>query len=131
MHLIPGLGFDGVSLSWIKFNSPGYSEEKINSAPSASIKLDLPEGKCIIKLFCLPTHAVYEGRTLRTAIKLGDNPPKIVDVNIPSKTEEWSKNVIRGYSSAKTEFIVKKNGIVNLKFSLLDPGLAISKIIIY
>ncbi len=131
LHIIPGLGVDGESLSWIKFNSPGYSEEKIDKAPSASIKLDLPEGKRIIKLVCIPTHAVYEGRALRTAISLGENPPEIVDVNTPSKTEEWSKNVIRGYSSAKTEFIIKKNGLVNLKLLLLDPGLAISKIIIY
>ena len=131
LQLIPGLGVDGVSLSWIKFNSSGYNEKKIESAPTASIKLDLPEGKRIVKLVCVPTHAVYERRELRTAIRLADNPPEIVDVNTPSKTEEWSKNVILGYSSAETEFNIKEKGVVNLKLSLLDPGLAISKVIIY
>jgi hypothetical protein len=131
LQLIPGLGVDGVSLSWIKFNSPSYSEEKIDIAPSASVKLELPEGKHIIELVCVPTHAAYEGRALRTAISLGDNLLGIVDVNTSSGTEAWSKNVIRGYSSEKTEFILKEKGMVDLKLSLLDPGLAISKILIY
>lgn len=68
---------------------------------------------------------------MRTAISLGNNLPKILDVNTPSKTEEWSKNVIRGYSSAETEFVLKKDGMVILKLSLFDPGLAVSKILIY
>ena len=131
MHLIPGLGVDGVSLSWTKFNIPSYNEEKIDNAPTASIKFDLPEGKRIIKIVCVPTHAVYEGRALRTAISLGENPPIIVNINTPSKTDEWSKNVLRGYSTAKAEFILKKKGMLNLKLSLLDPGLAICKVIIY
>jgi hypothetical protein len=54
-----------------------------------------------------------------------------VDINTPAGTEEWSKNVIRGYSSTKTEFILKEKDMVNLRLSLLDPGLAISKIIVY
>ena len=131
LHLIPGLGVNGVSLSWTKFNHPGYSNKKIDSAPSASIKLELPKGKRVIELICIPTHAIYEGFALRTAISLGDNPPGIVDVNTPSGTEAWSKNVIRGYSSAKTAFTLKEDGKVDLKLSLLDPGLAISKILIY
>ena len=131
LHLIPGLGVSGVSLSLTRFNSPSYYEDDIDKAPSASIKLELPEGKRIIELICVPTHAVYEGRALRTAIYLDDNPPGIVDVNTYSRTEAWSKNVIRGYSSAKTEFILKEKGVIDLKLSLLDPGLAVSKIVIY
>jgi hypothetical protein len=131
LHLIPGLGVGNVSLSWINFDNISYSEEKVESAPSASIKLELPEGRRIIELICVPTHAVYEGLALKTAIRLGDNPPKFVDVNSPAGTETWSQNVIRGYSSAETEFNLKEDGMVNLKLSLLDPGLAISKILIY
>jgi hypothetical protein len=131
LHLIPGLGVDGVSLSWTKFNNPSYSEEKAESAPSASIKLKLPKGRHIIELICVPTHAVHEGRALRAEICLGDNFPGIVEVNTPSGTETWSKNVIRGYSSAKTAFVLKEEGKVNLKLSLLDPGLVVSKIFIY
>ena len=131
MHLISGLGVDGGSLSWNMFNLPSYNEKDIHEAPTASIKLDLPKGKRIIKLLCVPTHAVYEGRSLRTAISIGDNPSDIVDVNTPAGTETWSKNVIRGYSSAKTEFIMNKKETINLKLSLLDPGIAICKIIIY
>jgi hypothetical protein len=131
LHLISGLGAGSVSLSWTDFNSPSYSEEKAGNAPSASMNLELPIGRHMIELRCVPTHAVHEKRALRTAICLGDNPPAFVDVNTPSGTEAWSKNIIRGYSSAKTEFILKEKGMVTLQLSLLDPGLAISKILIY
>ncbi|RPI03014.1 MAG: hypothetical protein EHM64_13005 [Ignavibacteriae bacterium] len=131
LHLVSGLGADSVSLSWTNFNDSSYSEEKAGSAPSASIKLELPNGRRMIELRCVPTHAVHEKRALRTAIGLGDQPPAVVDVNTPSGTEAWSKNVIRGYSSAKTEFILKEKGMITLQLSLLDPGLAISKILIY
>ena len=94
-------------------------------------KLKLPKGRRTIELICVPTHAVYNGRALRTAIRLGDSPPAIVDVDTPSGTETWSKNVVRGYSSARAVFILKEEGMVNLKLSLLDSGLAISKILIY
>lgn len=131
LHLISGLGVDGVSLSWANFNNPSYSEEKVESAPSASINIELPEGRRIVELLCVPTHAVDESSALRIAIRVDDNPTTIVDVNAHSGTDLWSKNVIRGYSSAKTEFVLKKKGMVNLHLSLLDPGLAISKILIY
>jgi hypothetical protein len=47
-----------------------------------------------------------------------------------SETEAWSKSVIPGYSSAKATFILKKESNVDLKLSFLDPGLAISKILV-
>lgn len=131
LHLISGLGVSGVSLSRIMFDDPSYNEAKSSDAPSASIKLHMPKGQRIVELICVPTHAIHEGRALRTAVKLGDNPLKIVDVHTPSRTETWKKNVIRGYSSASAMFNLKKDGPVNLRLSLLDPGLAISKILIY
>lgn len=131
LHLIPGLGISNESISWKLFIGPMYNEEQIENAPSASIKLELPKGKRAIELICVPTHAVHEGRGLRTAIHLGNNTPVIVDVNTPSGTETWSKNVIRGYSSVKNEFVLEEDNIVELKLSLLDPGMAISKIFIY
>ena len=131
LHLISGLGVDGVSLSRIKFDGPSYSNAKIDSAPSASFKIHLPEGQRIIELICVPTHAIHEGRGLRTGINFGDNPSKIVDVHTPSRSETWNKNVIYGYSSARTAFNLKEDGVVNIRLSLLDPGLAISKILIY
>lgn len=129
--LLSGLGVDGVGLSWIKFDNPSYNNENIKNAPNASIKLELPEGRRIIELICLPTHAINKERSLRVEICLNNNRLAIIDFSTNSVTEKWSKNVIRGYSSAKTEFDLKKKSMVDLQLSLLDPGLVISKIIIY
>ena len=125
------MGVSGVGLSWIKFNGSSFNNVNIDEAPAASIKIELPEGKRIIELICVPTHAVYEGRSLRTGVSIDDSLIGIIDVNTQSKTDDWNKNVIRGYSSGKTEFILRERSRVNLELSLLDPGLAVSKILIY
>ncbi|MGK9477827.1 glycosyl hydrolase 115 family protein [Melioribacter sp. OK-6-Me] len=129
--LLPGLGIDGESLSWKNFTGPIYDEGNALDAPTASIQLQLPSGKHIIELICLPTHSVNETRGLRTAISIDNRLIDIIDVNTISGTAEWSLNVLRGFASARTEFNLNVNSMVKLQLSLLDPGLSISRIIIY
>lgn len=129
--LLPGLGVGGVSLSWKNFNGRLYNEADALQAPDASIRLNLPKGRRTVELICLPTHSINETRGLRTAVSINGRLVDIVDVNTPSKSDEWSKNVLRGFSSAKTEFTLNEDSSIDLHLSLLDPGLAISKIIIY
>ncbi len=129
--LLPGLGVDSISLSWIKFNFPSFSESNIDNAFSASIKLKLPKGKRIVEVFCLPTHPINEEHALRVGLSVDNYSVGIVDVNTIPETNAWRKNVIRGYASAIFEFVLKDNSMIDLKLSLPDPGLVINKIIIY
>lgn len=129
--LLPGLGVGGASLSWINFTDRSFDESNALQAPGASVRLNLPKGKRTVELICLPTHSINETRGLRTAISINGRLVDIVDVNTPSKSAEWSENVLRGFSRTKTDFILDEDGMVDLHLSLLDPGLAISKIIIY
>ncbi|NWK55262.1 glycosyl hydrolase 115 family protein [Verrucomicrobiaceae bacterium N1E253] len=129
LQVIRGLGVDGESLSRIRFD--GLSYEDAGNAPTASIRLNLPAGLRRIKLVCVPTHAIHEGRSLRCSVKIDGRQHKVLDVNSGSKSKKWTKNVIRGYSSAEVVFDLKKGGSVDLQLALLDPGLAISSIVVY
>ena len=131
LHIIPGLGVNGESLTRIKFNGPSYSDADASSAPTASGKVKLLKGQYRIKLVCVPTHAIHEGRGLRLTVKINDGVSMLLNVHTPSKTRAWVNNVIQGFSITEAEFELKEDGYINLKIGLLDPGLALSKIVIY
>lgn len=131
LHLVPGLGVSGVSLTRKEFDGPSYQEADISNAPTASGRVELPKGLYQIKLLCVPTHAIHEGRGLRMAITINGGDRQLVDVNTPSRTDTWGENVIRGYSSAETLFDLKEDGSITIQIALLDPGLALSEIAIY
>lgn len=131
VHLIKGLGVSGESITILPFSHPSLSEENAIQAPSVEYEVQLPKGQRIVEVLCTPTHKIHEGRDLRYTIYFGDEPPQIVSVHSASKTPEWKKNVIRGYSSGKSSHILEKAGLVNIRIGLLDPGLLISQINIY
>lgn len=131
LQIIPGLGLDGRSLSRINFTGMSYDESDAESAPMASVELKLPAGRRRIQLVCVPTLAIHEGGALRTAIRLGKSAPILVDADAPEFTREWKKKVRRGYTTVEAEFDLKTDGPCTLRLALLDPGLAISRIVIY
>jgi hypothetical protein len=131
LHIIPGLGLDNQSLSRVDFTAASIPPNEFRSAPQASVELKLPTGRRRVQLICVPTLAIHEGRALRTAIRLGESEPVIVDVDAPEFTRDWKKKVIRGYTTVEAEFDLKTDGPCTLRLGLLDPGLAISRVVIY
>ena len=119
------------SLSRKDFDGPSYTIANAGSAPMASAKLNLSKGPHRIRVFCVPTHAIHEGRGLRIAITINGGDSTLLDVHTPSKTGAWKQNVIQGYSAAETSFGLDEDGVVNLQMALLDPGVAVTKIVIY
>lgn len=130
LQIIPGLGISGKSLTLSDIKSSGYPDAE--SAPKATYQLELPAGSRKIRVLCLPTHSVYEGRGLRLGVSLGQNPFTIVDINTEAESDVWKENVLRRYSEA--EFVVdlkKEEMATTLKIAILDPALAVSRIEIY
>ncbi|HKL20609.1 MAG TPA: hypothetical protein VJ904_02310, partial [Tichowtungia sp.] len=131
LHIIPGLGVDGQSLSRADVTGVSYPVDDIQSAPQASVELKLPAGRRRVFVLCMPGHAIHEGRGLRTAISLADSAPVIQDVDVPAYSPAFNQSVLCGYSVAEAEFDLESDGPCTLTLSLLDPGLAVSKIIVY
>jgi len=131
LYIIPGLGVDGRSLSRADVTGASYSTNDVTSAPQASMELELPAGRRRVLVLCMPGHAIHEGRGLRTAISLADSAPVIQDVDVPAYSPAFNQSVLCGYSVAEAEFDLESDGPCTLTLSLLDPGLAVSKIIVY
>jgi hypothetical protein len=101
------------------------------SAPQASVELTLPAGRRRVLVLCMPGHAIHEGRGLRAAISLGDSAAVIKDVDLPAYSPAFNQSVLCGYSVAEAEFDLKVDGPCTLRLALLDPGLAISRVVVY
>lgn len=131
LYIIPGLGIDGRSLSRTDVTGSSYSTNDVRLAPQASVELKLPVGHRRVLVRCMPGHAIHEGRGLRVAVSLGYSAPVIQNVDLPAYSDAFNKSVLCGYSVAEAEFDLKTNGSCTLRLALLDPGLAISRIVFY
>ncbi len=131
LHLIQGLGASGSSLTVLPSTSPSVSDDDVSQAPVAEYEATVPAGQRTVEVICVPTHAIHEGRGLRYAISVGDEPPTIVDVESAAETPTWAKNVLRGYSIGKSSHTFDNAGKVKIRIALLDPGLVISQIRVY
>jgi len=128
IHLVRGLGIDGASLSRVDFRSAEWSPEDAELAPSASTQVNLQAGLYAVKIYCVPTFAIHEGRTLNVGVSLDNGAFQTVDMNTPYHTPLWLDNVFRGYSTQELVFDQKTSGPVDLKVAILDPGVALSRI---
>ena len=126
LQLIEGLGASGSSLTIVDVTTASVSDANILQAPYVEYEVKLPAGQRTIEVLCVPTHRIHTGRGLRYAISLDNESPTIVNVHSDAETPEWSKNVVRGYSIGKSSHKLDKDGIVNIRIALLDPGLLIS-----
>jgi len=79
----------------------------------------------------VPTHPINKEYGLRAAVAINDKKYQLLHFNAPSGTKQWSDNVLRGYSSASSDvFVLNNDGKVIVKLALLDPGLAVTKIVV-
>jgi hypothetical protein len=131
IQVIKGLGIDGASATVLPFSSPSIPDEKVSEAPYIEFKAELPAGVRTIKVKCLPTHRIHDGRGLRYAVSVNNGAAQVVDVYAPSKSSTWRKNVLRGYSEGQTTCTIERDDKVILHLYLLDPGLAVSCIEVY
>ena len=130
LQLIEDLGVSGASLTMLPVTSPSIRDEDADQAPAAVYEVDMPPGERTIEVICVPTHAIHEGRGLRYAISVGEEPPTIVDVQSKAETPIWSKNVLRGYATGASSHCVD-GGKAMIRIAPLDPGLLISQIRVY
>lgn len=128
LQLVQGLGIEGSAISLADFTAEGIRPERVKEAPYASAQVDLPPGEYEVKLYGLPTFAIHEGRTLRAGISLGGSEFQIVDMDTVYYSAEWFDNIFRGHSVKTVSFLHDGSGPVELKVSLLDPGLALSRV---
>ncbi len=89
----------------------------------------------VISTYCLPTHRVHEGRGLRYAIAIDDEPPQIVDFyedggHGGEQSPRWRENVARNAAITVTRHQLTAAGRHTLRIWAVDPGVVLDKIVI-
>jgi hypothetical protein len=80
---------------------------------------------------CLPTHRIYDGLGLQYAISVNGDTLQIVNVDADADTPQWSRNVLRGYSTGETKHQLDASGQAVIRLYLLDTGLVVNELNIY
>jgi glycosyl hydrolase family 115 len=70
------------------------------------------------------------GRGLRYATSFDDQPPQIIDVLARNSLADWEKSVADSVRKVKSTHILATPGYHTLKFWMVDPGVALQKLVV-
>jgi hypothetical protein len=129
LRVIPGYKDGAVTIE--NFVAAPISDEQIENAPCVQYETDLDAGDYEVSVRCMPTHRIHEGRGVRIAIAAGGNDPVIRDLHAAEWSEQWSTNVLRGYSVAQAALSRESAGKTTVRIYLPEPGVVLDKINIY
>ena len=124
--VLEGLGRTGNSVITIPFNIPDFKTKDEILSDSPSLEYDLwtfTTGEASLLLNCIPSYPVNKDHGLRIAFALDGENPVILD-------SRGDKDVISNLLVFKTKLSITGKGAHTLKIWMVDPGLAIDKIII-
>ena len=87
-------------------------------------------GVATVLIYCIPTHALYPGMSLRYSASIDGEPPKIVNIDTAEFSKPWAANVLRGAAIGSTQHIITAPGHHTLTLHPLDPGVVFDKVVI-
>jgi hypothetical protein len=71
-----------------------------------------------------------DGRGLRLAVGLDDQPPRLLVVHAPVDSHEWAQGVLNGTLTGSVTLQVPGVGEYVLRVYMVDPGVVIDKIVL-
>lgn len=116
--IVHGLGYERKAISLMPDSEVSYEFESSTAAP-ISVEISLA-----------PNHPV-EGKTIRYAIAIDDEPVQIVDYHTEGRSEEWKINNLRNQAIRTTEHVLRKSGKHTLSIKALDEGVVVDQIKIW
>ena len=125
VKLIDGLGNNGKGVTTSTWKA--YPIEQPEQMPSTAYKAVVNAGNITIQVKCLPTFKLYDGLQLRYGISVNGDAVQWVNIETKADTDEWSKNVLRGYAAGLTKHVVKDK-TANIRIYFPDPGLVLNSI---
>ena len=129
LRIIPGCKDGAVTIE--NFTAVPVADGQIENAPWVEYEMSLDAGDYEVTVRCMPIHRVHEGRGVRIAIATGGNKPVVRDLHAAEWSEQWSANVLRGYSVGQAAFNQENSGKTTVRVYLPEPGVVLDKINIY
>jgi hypothetical protein len=125
-NIIDGLGRIGCSVTVLPTNIPSnvILDDIISKFPVLEYDLyTFTEGQVSLQFNCIPSNPINADYGLRLAVAVDHGEPIII-------SRHAGRNVIDNLMTLKTKLDMPKEGPHKLKVWMVDPGLAIDKIII-
>ncbi len=129
LRVIPGYKDGAVTIE--NFTAAPIADGQIENAPWVEYETELDAGDYEVSVRCMPTHRIHEGRGVRIAIAASGNKPVIQDLHAGEWSEQWSANVLRGYSAGQAALSKENSGKMTVHVYLPEPGVVLDKINIY
>lgn len=101
--------------------------------PAASLEYQMylfDSGTYHVEAILAPTLNFVPGRGLRYAISFDDQPPQVVDALADDSEKAWAIAVSDGVRKVTSTLTVTQPGYHTLKFSMVDPGVVLEKLVV-
>jgi hypothetical protein len=131
-EIIPGLGRTGKgSVAVFPVTAPRFELEQLASkAPQLEYDVNFTKtGEFTLQVFLIPTHPLA-GTSLRFAVALNDEVPRLVEFEVKDGSAEWAQGVLNATRIASTHITVTRTGKQVLKFYGVDAGVLLDKIVV-
>ncbi|MGA3136549.1 MAG: glycosyl hydrolase 115 family protein [Terracidiphilus sp.] len=126
---IPGFGetLSGMTI----FPVTALSAEPPQPAPALEYRMFLfDSGRLNVEAILAPTLNFVPGRGLRYAVSFDDQPPLVVDALANDSQKAWEEAVSDGVRKVTSTLNVDTPGYHTLKFSMVDPGVVLEKLVV-
>jgi Gylcosyl hydrolase family 115 C-terminal domain len=87
-------------------------------------------GAVQVEAILAPTLNFVPGRGLRYAISFDDQPPQIIDALAKNSVTDWATSVKDSVRKSESTHTLANAGYHTLKFWMVDPGLALQKLVV-
>jgi hypothetical protein len=132
-EIIPGLGrTGGGSVAVFPTTAASVDSARLRSdAPHLDYRVRLTTpGTATVRVHLIPTHPLVDGRGLRLAVGLDDQPPRMLKVDAPVESREWAQGVLDETLTGTVKLQVPAAGEHVLRVYMVDAGVVIDKIVL-
>ena len=135
---------DTANVRWEKVADYGRTLSSMTIAPVTADSVKPPQnspcleyqmylfdpGTVEVGAIVAPTLNFVPGRGLRYAISFDDQPPQVVDILAQNSLKDWEESVKDSVRISKSRHTLDKPGYHTLKFWMVDPGVALQKLVV-
>lgn len=122
----PNLGISGCGIAVWPLSSTSYSVNNAADAPYVEYSVPVKAGVNIIEARFLPTFPIHSGDPMNVALTI-DGKTQISSLKTVATEGKWNTTVLQGYNEAAVNYAAEADGTVNVRVSLLDPGIVLSE----
>ena len=126
---IEGLGTSDYAATVWPLDYKAYKANELAKTPFVEYSVPVKKGRNKIDVRCLSSFPLNPNYDLRVGVAVADVPAEVISVKTEATKGKWHETSIAGHSPATLEYDSDKDGEVNVKVYLMDPGVVVNDIV--